>query len=81
MSDTADPSLTLFQIDWNRHSAAQWQTMQDLYKVDLDSFVGLDADMTLSSFPSEGGYPAGDSGHEEEPYDDEPGEAEDEWGE
>ena len=59
--------------------SAQWQTMQDLYKVDLDSFVGLDADLTLSSFPSEGGYPAGDSGHEEEPYDDEPGEAEDEW--
>ena len=29
MSDTADPSLTLFQIDWNRHSAAQWQTMLD----------------------------------------------------
>lgn len=59
--------------------SAQWQTMQDLYKVDLDSFVGLDADMTLSSFPSEGGYPAGDSGHEEEPYDGAPGEAEDEW--
>ena len=58
--------------------SAQWQTMQDLYKVDLDSFVGLDADMTLSSLPS-GGYPAEDLGDEEESYDDEPGEAEDDW--
>ncbi len=29
MSDAPDPSLSLFQIDWNRHSAAQWQTMFD----------------------------------------------------
>ena len=29
MSDAPDPSVSLFQIDWNRHSAAQWQTMLD----------------------------------------------------
>ena len=29
MRDTPDPSVSLFQIDWNRHSAAQWQTMLD----------------------------------------------------
>jgi len=29
MSDAPDPSISLFQIHWNRHSAAQWQTMLD----------------------------------------------------
>ena len=27
MRDSPDPSVNLFQIDWNRHSAAQWQTL------------------------------------------------------
>ncbi len=29
MGDAPDPTATLFQIDWNRHSAAQWWTMLD----------------------------------------------------
>ena len=29
MGDAPDPTVTLFQIDWNCHSAAQWQTMLD----------------------------------------------------
>ncbi|MFT5181885.1 MAG: hypothetical protein ACI8S3_001770 [Alphaproteobacteria bacterium] len=29
MGDAPDPSTSLFQIDWNRHSPAQWQTMLD----------------------------------------------------
>ena len=29
MDDAPDPTVNLFQIDWNRHSAAQWQTMLD----------------------------------------------------
>ena len=29
MGDAPDISRSLFQIDWNRHSAAQWQTMLD----------------------------------------------------
>jgi hypothetical protein len=33
--------------------SVEWQTMQDLYKVDLDSFVSLDAEITYSSSPAE----------------------------
>ena len=29
MRDAPDPTTDLFRIDWNRHSAAQWQTMLD----------------------------------------------------
>lgn len=67
--------------------SVEWQTLQDLYKVDLDSFVSFDAEITLSSPPSEGGYPAEDLGGEAEAYDegayegDQPQEIEEEWGE
>jgi hypothetical protein len=27
MNDAPDPAASLFQIQWNRHSAEQWQTM------------------------------------------------------
>jgi len=33
--------------------SVEWQTMQDLYKVDLDSFISLDADITYTSSPAE----------------------------
>jgi len=33
-----------------------WQTMQDLYKVDLESFVSLDSEMSSSSSPAERAY-------------------------
>jgi hypothetical protein len=39
----------------------EWQTMQDLYRVDLDSFFSLDSEMTYST-------PAPERPHEEEDY-------------
>jgi len=59
----------------------EWQTMQDLYKVDLDSFFSLDSEMTYSTpaperqYEEEGHEP---EEHEEESYE-EPEESEEEW--
>ncbi|MGD8989309.1 MAG: hypothetical protein PVH57_14180, partial [Syntrophobacterales bacterium] len=39
----------------------EWQTMQDLYKVDLDSFFSFDSEMTYST-------PAPERPYEEEAY-------------
>jgi hypothetical protein len=39
----------------------EWQTMQDLYKVDLDSFFSLDSEMTYTT-------PAPEQGYEDESY-------------
>ena len=55
----------------------EWQTMQDLYKVDLDSFFSFDSEMTYTT-------PAPERGHEEEEYEEEetyeePEESEEEW--
>jgi hypothetical protein len=57
--------------------SVEWQTMEDLYKVDLDSFVSLDSDIQFSSPPAPGEYPGGE-GYEEEGYS-EPEESEEEW--
>ena len=59
----------------------EWQTMQDLYKVDLDSFFSLDSEMTYTTPAPERGFE--DEGyqheeHEEETYA-EPEESEEEW--
>jgi hypothetical protein len=53
-----------------------WQTMQDLYKVDLESFVSLDSEMPSSSSPAERTYE--EEEYEEESYE-EPDESEEEW--
>lgn len=60
----------------NRGSV-EWQTMEDLYKVDLEGFVSLDADIQFSSPPARGEY-HGEEEYEEEGY---PGseESEEEW--
>jgi hypothetical protein len=55
----------------------EWQTMQDLYKVDLDSFFSFDSEMTYST-------PAPERPYEEEEYEEEetyeePEESEEEW--
>jgi hypothetical protein len=47
-----------------------WQTMQDLYKVDLESFVSLDSEMSSSSSPAERPYE--EEGYEEEERYEEP---------
>jgi hypothetical protein len=44
--------------------SVEWLTMQDLYKVDLESFVSLDSEMSSSSSPAERAY-------EEEEYEEE----------
>ena len=41
--------------------SVEWQTMQDLYKVDLESFVSLDSEMSYST-------PAPERAHEDEGY-------------
>jgi hypothetical protein len=60
----------------NRGSV-EWQTMEDLYKVDLDSFVAFDSDVQFSSTPAEREY------HGEEEYEEETHveseESEEEW--
>ena len=60
----------------NRGSV-EWQTMEDLYKVDLDSFVALDSDVQFSSTPAEREY-HGEEEYEEETHA-EPEESEEEW--
>lgn len=61
--------------------SVEWQTMQDLYKVDLDSFVSLDSEMSYSTpapgraYEEEGYEP---EEYEEETYE-EPEEGEEEW--
>ncbi|MBW2579564.1 MAG: hypothetical protein JRD00_01180 [Deltaproteobacteria bacterium] len=60
----------------NRGSV-EWQTMEDLYKVDLDSFVALDSDVQFSSTPAEREY-QGEEEYEEE-TDAESGDSEEEW--
>ena len=47
----------------------EWQTMQDLYKVDLDSFFSFDSEMTYTT-------PAPERGYEDEGYQDEENEEE-----
>jgi len=54
-----------------------WQTMQDLYKVDLESFVSLDSEMSSSSSPAERAYE--EEEYEEEETYEEPEESEEEW--
>jgi hypothetical protein len=49
--------------------SVEWQTMQDLYKVDLDSFVSLDSEMSYST-PAPERAP-GDEGYEPEEYEEE----------
>lgn len=46
--------------------SAQWKALKELYKVDIESFMALDADFDFSSGDAEGGY--GES--EEEEYED-----------
>jgi hypothetical protein len=60
----------------NRGSV-EWQTMEDLYKVDLDSFVAFDSDVQFSSTPAEREY-HGEEEYEEETHA-EPEESEEEW--
>lgn len=55
----------------------EWQTMQDLYKVDLDSFFSLDSEMTYSTSPVERPYE--EEEYEEEESYEEPEESEEEW--
>jgi hypothetical protein len=57
--------------------SVEWQTMEDLYKVDLDSFVALDSAVQFSSAPAEREY-YGEEGYEEEAHS-EPEESEEEW--
>jgi len=54
-----------------------WQTMQDLYKVDLESFVSLDSEMSSSSSPAERSYEERE--YEEEESYEEPEGSEEEW--
>jgi hypothetical protein len=58
--------------------SVEWQTLQDLYKVDLDSFVALDSEIVYSSTPAPESYPEEEAGHEEEMYP-EAEESEEEW--
>lgn len=59
----------------------EWQTMQDLYKVDLDSFFSFDSEMTYSTPAPERPYE--EAAHEPEAYPEEsyeePEESEEEW--
>ena len=59
----------------------EWQTMQDLYKVDLDSFFSLDSEMTYTTPAPEREYE--DDGNQREEYEEEtypePEESEEEW--
>jgi hypothetical protein len=62
--------------------SVEWQTMQDLYKVDLDSFVSLDSEMSYSAPARERAYE--DEGYEPEEYEEEesheePEGSEEEW--
>jgi hypothetical protein len=61
--------------------SVEWQTMQDLYKVDLDSFVSLDSEMSYSTPAPERAYE--EEGYEPEDYGEEsyeePEEGEEEW--
>jgi len=61
--------------------SVEWQTMQDLYKVDLDSFVSLDSEMSYSAPAPERAYE--EEGYEPEEYGEEsyeePEESEEEW--
>jgi hypothetical protein len=61
--------------------SVEWQTMQDLYKVDLDSFVSLDSEMSYSTPAPERAYE--EEGYEPEDYGEEsyeePEESEEEW--
>ena len=62
--------------------SVEWQTMQDLYKVDLDSFVSLDSEMSYSTPAPERAYE--DEAYEPEEYEEEesyeePEESEEEW--
>jgi hypothetical protein len=50
--------------------SVEWQTMQDLYKVDLESFVSLDSETTYSASPGGEEYP-GEEDHESEEYEEE----------
>jgi hypothetical protein len=64
--------------------SVEWLTMQDLYKVDLDSFVSLDSEMSYSTPPPERAYEEEEEGYEPEEYEDEetseePEEGEEEW--
>jgi hypothetical protein len=58
--------------------SVEWQTMQDLYKVDLEGFVSLDADIQFSSPPARGEYHREEEYEEEESYE-EPEGSEEEW--
>ena len=51
--------------------------MEDLYKVDLDSFVAFDSDVQFSSMPAEREY-QGEEEYGEEAHS-EPEESEEEW--
>jgi len=64
--------------------SVEWLTMQDLYKVDLDSFVSLDSEMSYSTPAPERAYE--EEGYEPEEYEEEEsyeepeeGEGEEEW--
>jgi hypothetical protein len=62
--------------------SVEWQTMQDLYKVDLDSFVSLDSEMSYSTPAPERAYE--EEGYEPEEYEEEesheePEGSEEEW--
>jgi hypothetical protein len=59
--------------------SVEWQTMQDLYKVDLDSFVSLDAVMSYSSTASERAYGEEDYEYEEEESDEEAEGSPEDW--
>ncbi len=51
--------------------SVEWQTMKDLYKVDLDSFVSLDSETTYSSSPAAEKSPEEDEDYEGEEYEEE----------
>jgi hypothetical protein len=50
--------------------SVEWLTMQDLYKVDLDSFVSLDSEMSYSTPAPERAYEE-EEGYESEEYEEE----------
>jgi len=64
--------------------SVEWLTMEDLYKVDLDSFVSLDSEMSYSTPAPERAYEEEEEGYESEEYEEEetyeePEGSEEEW--
>jgi len=73
--------LTAFE---DYKGSVEWQTMQDLYRVDLDSFVSFDSEISYSSTPSDRTSPEEGQAYESEDDEDEThsehDESQDEWG-